>query len=365
MEPKSVSSSRFGRLLHTAALEADGKESYDGVDYDLDSKGSQRSTNSLTTVPEADTCAITAAHAHALDARDEDAARAMQRRFDADDDAQAKLESNDGDFSAKLEIEWKDADLAVSLEAEHAQDEARLHAARRLASRKLERADAKVASRMQDEDDHDTKRSEAHRDAVERSDAVVAATVQRQLERGRHRDRKRREAADADDDVPVVARWAAAESSLELEDVDGCICVSLRLPHLASVTVRASQKRFVLVEAKRNVDARPNAFAAVSPTRASSRANAPAQTAGKDKARALSMKLEMVAAQSCVSQNDLSYDYDAASGYLHVYVDNLRLAALGKADRTGAVVDLRKRLARTFAEKIRLGVKFVYDSHTK
>lgn len=310
----------FGSLLADAVRESfptDRDELY------ADAKDEEK-------VPEADTTMITAImdqHREEADAKVAmDLARECTRDFVARERAAAKQEEEDAAFANDLERELKDEGLASRLQREFDVE------------RNVKEFDEKPGL---DRDElyakavHDACRADvaAAEAAAEAKDAGDASRYQVKVRRQDHRERKARAArAEAKDEgLTVGERWANALGIFELEDVGGAIVVSLRLPDLVSVSVKPVDKRFVLLTASR---AKPFGDAGANDAR--------------DGPTGLKMKLELESPGCCLRQEDLSYDYDSTTGYLHIYCEHLKLATLGEQRRKAELGDLRKRLATAF-----------------
>lgn len=170
------------------------------------------------------------------------------------------------------------------------------------------------------------------RGLAEAKDADAAAAVATRVARARFAERKRREAIEDTTSVSVGDRWKHALADVELEDVGDAIAISARLPSLADVKVRADGK-FVRVTARR----------AGSALRAS---NADKACAGP---KEITLKFEMVCPRDA---KDCVHDYDCESGYLHVFLDGVKLAQLSKAEKEKTLKSLRARLANAAASKL-------------
>lgn len=344
-------------MLTDAARESCAKETEDmiasGLDFTYASSYAASSTSSRQSrlaVPEADTCAVTARFAAAQDAADTKAALRLQEEYEVSAAAMAKAEAEDQAYAAKVDQELEDEALAAKLERDLAREVARERADDRLAQRKLERADSRCAAQLHRELDREDKALIAEAKSIASADEAMAMKMSRKMARQDHRDRKARQVADfkssAEDDE---ACWAEARKHLELEDVDGAICISVRLPGLVHVSVKPSEGRFVYVDARR-----------AAPLQEISRNHA------KDKkTTTLQLKLEVVSKGCAITKADLQHDYDSASAYLHVYVENMKLQQLSKSEKQEAMSNLRKSLARSVSDKIRSGLRMVVDSHTK
>ena len=146
--------------------------------------------------------------------------------------------------------------------------------------------------------------------------------------------RKRRDALAEDDerdDVTVGDKWRDAMKRVELEDVGDAVGVSVRLPSLANVKVSNKGKHVVVT-----------AYRAAGALRASNRAT---KEGGP---KQITLKFEMVCSKTA---EDVSYDYDCESGYLHLFLDGIKLAALSDQQRDDTMKSLRSRLAASAAAK--------------
>ena len=141
-------------------------------------------------------------------------------------------------------------------------------------------------------------------------------------------DRKRREAGPAD----ASKCWAAAMANCEVEDVADAVCLSIRLPALTDVRV-AHRNRLVTITAKRG-----GALQALTNDRAKDRGP-----------RSLAMKFELVSPEDA---RDVSYEYDCGSGYLHVFLDGIKLGKMSDAQKTRTLASIRGRLAAAAASRL-------------
>ena len=257
------------------------------------------------------------------------------------------------------------------LAAQEATDAA---AARRLAGELRDERYAEVLEKtLRDERSRKLKDDEAR-------GLAAAREVETRVVRARFVERKRREALRAfgpDGDAAAPGdRWKTALADAELEDVGDAVGLSLRLPDLCDVRV-AHKSRIVTIKATRSAGA----------LRDLKNAGAAARAAGP---RTLSMKFELVSekdakgaryerrrraeilpfgsaskedgtgsptprASSSRRRSPEGRDrrdparrvrrYDCDAGYLHVFLDGIRLQRLDEGKKDEVVASLRRRLA--------------------
>ena len=121
-------------------------------------------------------------------------------------------------------------------------------------------------------------------------------------------------------------------SNVELEDVGDSVGLSCRLPSLANVKVDHKDKHVVIT-----------AYRAGSALCASN-----AQKVAKGP-KSVTLKFELVSSKDA---NDVAYEYDCESGYLHIFLDGIKLAKLSKSQRDDTMKSLRKRFANSVADKL-------------
>ena len=134
--------------------------------------------------------------------------------------------------------------------------------------------------------------------------------------------------------MTVGDKWRDAMKRVELEDVGDAVGVSVRLPSLANVKVSNKGKHVVVT-----------AYRAAGALRASNRAT---KEGGP---KQITLKFEMVCSKTA---EDVSYDYDCESGYLHLFLDGIKLAALSDQQRDDTMKSLRSRLAASAVAKAAL-----------
>ena len=360
-------SGRFGALLTSAVKESFAKEEED-FSYPARRDSGASSGESISGI-----------HARAEYAADVKLAVRLEREMaEADEKACAKLEAEDKSCASRFEREQSEADsracakqededsaLAQRLEREeqHGGESSRAAALERAAAqeRALSQlsesksqcdADEALASRLSDEVKREVE-SEA-------KDGEMAAKAQQRLDRESHRERKRREAEEEDGmstALTVGERWTNALAGLQLEDVGGAVCLSVRLPDLVNVKVRPVEKRFIHITATRGAPLRDRAVATTSSANTTASTDEGPLTA--------TLKLELVSRGASVRGDDVTYDYESCSSYLHIYVEHLQLARLSTLQRRTAISTMRKQLCASVSSKVRGAVNFVIDSHTK
>ena len=125
---------------------------------------------------------------------------------------------------------------------------------------------------------------------------------------------------------------AAAMANCEVEDVADAVGLSIRLPALTDVRV-AHRNRLVTITAKRG-----GALQALTNDRAKDRGP-----------RSLAMKFELVSPEDA---RDVSYEYDCGSGYLHVFLDGIKLGKMSDSQKKRTLASIRGRLAAAASSKL-------------
>ena len=115
-------------------------------------------------------------------------------------------------------------------------------------------------------------------------------------------------------------------------DVADAVGLSVRLPGLTDVRV-AHRNRLVTISAKRG-----GALRALTNDRAKDRGP-----------RSLALKFELVSPEDA---RDVSYEYDCGSGYLHVFLDGIKLGKMSDAQKTRTLASIRGRLAAAAASRL-------------
>ena len=208
----------------------------------------------------------------------------------------------------------------VRAEAKQREDDER--EARRLAKLLRDEAYAEyVEERLRDEEARAAQAADA-------KGARAAKEMAQRLARAAFVDRKRREAGPAD----ASKCWAAAMANCEVEDVADAVGLSIRLPALTDVRV-AHRNRLVTITAKRG-----GALQALTNDRAKDRGP-----------RSLAMKFELVSPEDA---RDVSYEYDCGSGYLHVFLDGIKLGKMSDSQKKRTLASIRGRLAAAASSKL-------------
>lgn len=159
--------------------------------------------------------------------------------------------------------------------------------------------------------------------------ARLARELTQRLARAAFVDRKRKDAPKTRD---AATCWARAMANCEVEDVGDAVGLSVRLPALTDVRV-AHRDRLVTITAKRG-----GALTAL-------RDNGPAARG----VRSLSMRFELVSPEDA---RDVSHEYDSQSGYLHVFLDGIRLGKMSEREKTRTLTTLKGRLRSAAASRL-------------
>ena len=181
---------------------------------------------------------------------------------------------------------------------------------------------------------------------VEEADALVARRIQVQGFRQEHRRLKRAEhmavvhnrvlgAMITAATIEMIAnQWANAEA--RIEDVADGICITILLPYLNDLSVRAVGATTVEIEAKRVIFCD-----------GSRRTDTPYNA---EEFTSYSADFVIDGNDVVLSDASLSYEYVSDLGLLHVYVDSISLSKANKQTKQNVLETLKESFKRLFSK---------------
>jgi hypothetical protein len=146
----------------------------------------------------------------------------------------------------------------------------------------------------------------ANQEVQEREDRRLALKLVTKSAREAHEEQKKAKvlaSADLCSISAIAAQWE--DATADIKNVEGGLCLTLLLPHLADLKVNMKKNHIVDIEAKRMILAGD-------------------KTATKSNS-SYSAEFEIKGRKLNLTTDDMNYTYSSECGLLHIYVDNIHL----------------------------------------